>query len=268
MKAALILTHALAVAPLFVGCAADTEEKTNEAEEDLGTSLLVASLNIQEGRDAGGHASLTRQIACLRAVNADIVMLQESALPGDERAVHAGNQNNATAIANALGMRFEGTAETADTPGTGASLRLHYGVAILWKPTLHLNATNAYVPARGLRNGIQWIDVPVGGHTLHLFDGHIHTTSPRYEEANLVKAHAPDPVHTVVMGDLNGHHDQIGTVVMGAGHFRSHFYPQTAAGSAFDAVVTGANVTVTSLRKICAGTTDHPWGLAARFTVQ
>src|SRR5207302_4801716 len=106
-----------------------------------------------------------------------------------------------------------------DTSGAGASLRLHSGVAIMWKPALRLAAHSAFVPARGLRNGVQWVDVPIAprGKTLRLFDGHIHTTSPSYQEANLIKSRTADPAHTVVMGDLNGHHDQIGNIVMGTG---------------------------------------------------
>src|SRR6185503_19160836 len=146
------------------GCAADAGDDADDGLDDeeyadVGSDeaalsargALVASLNVQEGRDARGRPALERQIACLRRLRPDIVLLQESALPGDERGVHTrqpGGENNATEVARALGMRFEGTAETADTSGAGPSLRLHYGVAILWRPALGLHAHDAYVPAR------------------------------------------------------------------------------------------------------------------------
>ena len=102
-------------------------------------------------------------------------------------------------IAEKLGMRFDGTIVTDDHPAGPGRLRIHYGIAMMWKPSLGLTSHGAYTPARGLRNGVQWADVPIAGKHVRLFDGHIHTTSPSYQEANLIKTLAPDPTRVKVM---------------------------------------------------------------------
>jgi hypothetical protein len=149
---------------------------------------------------------------------------------------------------------------------------LHYGVSILRKKNLVVTAKGrSYSDANGLRNGVQWIEVIVNGVKVRVFTAHIHAAA--IEGKELATNVGGDPSHTLLFGDLNGHADELGAAMFGAGNYQTHKYfwdehSSIAKHIAPDALVNGGGIKVPSFYTACRGVSDHPFGLVAHVVPQ
>jgi len=171
----------LAVAGMFV-----TRAQPGEA---VGTTTLkVLTYNIQQGYGADSQLAADRQLALMRAVDADIIGLQES----DTNRIAGGNADLVRYYADSLDMySYYGPTTVAGT----------FGIALLSKVPIEAPRT-FYMYSEGEQTATIEAQVTVGGQTYHVFVTHLGNGGPIVQQVAILEVVA-GLENVVLVGDFN-----------------------------------------------------------------
>ena len=153
-----------------------------------GPALTVLTYNIQQGYGEDGQQGADRQLALLRAADADLIGLQES----DTNRIAGGNADLVRYFANALDMHV------AYGPTTVAGT---FGIALLSKYPIETPRT-FYMHSVGEQTATIQARITVGGEAVNVFVTHLGNGGPLVQqEAILRVVGGQDDV--ILIGDFN-----------------------------------------------------------------
>ncbi len=151
----------------------------------------VMTYNIQQGFDAEGNKNLEGQLAVIRAVDPDILGLQES----DTARVANGNVDAVRYFADNLGMySYYGPATTTGT----------FGIALLSRYPIQ-NPTTFFMYSTGEQTATIHAEISKDGKTYQIFVTHLGNDGPIFQVEDLLRRiQGPDAgQRIIVMGDFN-----------------------------------------------------------------
>ena len=165
------------------------------------TPLRVVSFNIRSARGPAG-VDLDRVVAELRAVNPDIVLMQEV----DRFRARSGGVDQAAYVAKALDMRHVFAPMVARSAAAGGR-REEYGIATLTRlPLTTHRVTRLPRPARTEARGLLHVQLEVDGRTVSVYNTHLEhssTAARSAQVATISRVLGADPNPVVLGGDLN-----------------------------------------------------------------
>jgi endonuclease/exonuclease/phosphatase family metal-dependent hydrolase len=156
-----------------------------------GTSWKIMTYNIQQGFDLEGNKNLAGQLAVIRAVDPDILGLEES----DTARIANGNVDAVRYFADQLDMySYYGPTTTTGT----------FGIALLSKYPIR-NATTFFMASIGEQTATIHAEINKNGKTYHIFVTHLGNDGPMVQvEDVLAKVGSLDAGQRVIaMGDFN-----------------------------------------------------------------
>jgi len=152
------------------------------------TTLTVLTYNIQQGYDAEGQKNADGQLALMRAVDADIIGLQES----DTNRIAGGNADLVRYYANALNMHsYYGPTTVAGT----------FGIALLSRYPIE-NPRTFYMFSVGEQTAAIETQITVDGTTYNVFVTHLGNGGPIVQQEAVLEI-ATGKENTILMGDFN-----------------------------------------------------------------
>lgn len=152
------------------------------------TQLKILTYNVQQGYDEDGLRNYDGQLAVLRAIDADVIGLQES----DTNRLAGGNADLVRYFADALDLHSYYGPKTV--PGT-------FGIALLSKYPLENPRTFYLYSAREQTAAIE-ARISVGGRPFTIVVTHLGNGGPIVQQEGLLRALAGRE-NLVVMGDFN-----------------------------------------------------------------
>ncbi len=160
-----------------------------------GATLTISSYNIQQGFDDNANKNFEGQYEVLKALNPDIIGLQES----DTSRISSGNSDIVRFINNRLKLYSYYGPKTV----TGT-----YGIALLSKYPI-LNPKTFYMESKGEQTATIWAQIVVGSTTFNIFVTHLgnyedpaEDTSQIVQQENILSI-TTGLTNVILMGDFN-----------------------------------------------------------------
>lgn len=175
------LLAALAIGAVFVTMA-------RPGDATPGATLTVLTYNIQQGYSEDGQKSSDRQLALMRALDADIIGLQES----DTNRIAGGNTDLVRYYADALNMHaYYGPTTVAGT----------FGIGLLSKYPIETPRT-FYMYSEGEQTATIEAQITVDQNTYHIFVTHLGNSGPIVQQEAVVQV-VSGKENVILMGDFN-----------------------------------------------------------------
>ncbi len=243
------LLGVLAIAAVFI-----TMARPGEAAPEA--TLTVLTYNIQQGYSKDGQKSADRQLALMRALDADIIGLQES----DTNRIAGGNADLVRYYASALNMySYYGPTSVAGT----------FGIALLSKYPIESPRT-FYMFSEGEQTAAIEAQVTVDETTYSIFVTHLGNGGPIVQQEAVIQV-VSGKENVILMGDFNfqPETDQyaVTTAVLDDAWLRR--WPDgtddqgTQPSRRIDHVFISPNMQVEDVRYIDSPASDHPAVTAA-----
>ncbi len=189
-----------------------TPARGADIDEGRQVAVRIATYNIHAGSGTDNRFDLQRQIAAIRAMDADIIGLQEVDVHWSGRSQW---RDLATELAEGLGMYvFFGPIYSLDPP-TAGDPRREYGMATLSRYPI-LEATNHEITRLSTQNpdpvpapapGFPEVVVNVRGALVHVYNTHLDYRGDPYvremQVADMRRIMAADKGQRVLLGDFN-----------------------------------------------------------------
>jgi len=177
----LALLSVLAIGAVFI-----TLGRPGEAGPDA--TVTVLTYNIQQGYSEDGQKDADGQLALMRAVNADIIGLQES----DTNRIAGGNADLVRYYADALDMyAYYGPTTVAGT----------FGIALLSKVPIE-NPRTFYMVSEGEQTATIEAQIAVGQETYHIFVTHLGNGGPIVQQEAVLQV-VSGKENVILIGDFN-----------------------------------------------------------------
>ena len=162
------------------------------------STLRIAAYNIRHGRGMDGEVDLARIADVLRALDADVITLQEV----DNRTERTGRVDQTAVLAELLGYRGFHGAHRSYQGG-------EYGNAILTRSPVHAVRTHRIPPASGSALAVHEVEIELGSHTISVISVHLAgSAEERLAQADSIASFFAAADHPVVLaGDFNGRRD-------------------------------------------------------------
>ena len=171
---------------LAVGAVIITGARPGEAAP--GATFTVLTYNIQQGYSEDGQKGSSRQLALMRALDADIIGLQES----DTNRIAGGNADLVRYCADALNMySYYGPTTVAGT----------FGIALLSKVPIE-NPRTFYMFSDGEQTATIEAQITVGQKTYDIFVTHLGNGGPIVQQEAVMQV-VSGKTNVILMGDFN-----------------------------------------------------------------
>jgi endonuclease/exonuclease/phosphatase family metal-dependent hydrolase len=234
--------------------------------------LRVATYNIHAGAGEDNVFDLTRTARSLRALNADVIGLQEVD-------VHWGTRSNFVDEARELAERLHMRAFFAPIydvePATAGAARRQFGVAVLSRyPVLHAEnreitrlSTQTPNPVPAPAPGFADVTVNVRGAHVHIYSTHLDYRSDpsvrRAQITDMLNVLDADSGPKVLVGDFNAEPQAAELMALwqyglqDAAPNGGSTYPARDPLKRIDLVAVSADITVLGARDVAATASDH-----------
>lgn len=214
-----------------------------------GSPLRVVTYNLQQGYDENGRRAYEEQMQAIRALDADIVGLQES----DTARFSGGNADLVRTIAQGLGMHaYYGPRTVAGT----------FGIALLSRYPLE-NPRTFYMFSEGEQTAAIEAQITVDGVAYHILVTHLGNGGPAVQQEQVLERLAGRE-NVIAMGDFNFRPDTpqyaMTTEILDDAFVRAGAVPTEGLNPArrIDHMFVSPEVPVRSATYINSPVSDHP----------
>jgi len=214
-----------------------------------GGPLRVVTYNLQQGYDADGRRAYEQQMQAIRALDADIIGLQET----DTARFSGGNADLVRTIAQGLGMHaYYGPRTVAGT----------FGIALLSRYPLE-NPRTFYMFSEGEQTASIEAQITVDGITYHILVTHLGNGGPAIQQEQVLERLAGQQ-NVIAMGDFNFRPETaqyaMTTEILDDAFVRAGAAPTEGLDPArrIDHVFVSPEVAVLSATYIASPLSDHP----------